>query len=215
MGKPSTGKGRRTIKRRRQQRRILIACEGAKEVQYFRHMSKRLGGTVVLRPVHDWSAPEHVLNLALSKRRDDQAAARASGDPADVYDEVWMVVDVDQHPKLLQTLGVAEKEGIACALSNPCFEVWLILHYTDCRAPLTGPQEAKDLWVKLAGKRRPVPQEFATLNGHFTDALNRADQVLARHERDGTPRHQRNPSTEVGLLLRQAVGDPRLLNQDL
>ncbi len=45
------------------------------------------------------------------------------------YDAVWCVFDVDQHPKIKEALSLAAKNGISVALSNPCFEFWLVLHF--------------------------------------------------------------------------------------
>ncbi|CRK52624.1 hypothetical protein RHCRD62_40511 [Rhodococcus sp. RD6.2] len=40
-------------------------------------------------------------------------------------------------------LRTALREGIRVAFSNPCFEVWPILHLSDHRAAITSPQHAK------------------------------------------------------------------------
>ena len=37
--------------------------------------------------------------------------------------------DVDQHPKMKDALAFAEKHQIKVALSNPCFEFWILLHF--------------------------------------------------------------------------------------
>ncbi|MDR1512993.1 MAG: RloB family protein, partial [Propionibacteriaceae bacterium] len=139
--------------------------------------------------------------LAVRERDADRAAARESGDPADVYDGVWMVVDVDEHAHLVRALRDADRAGVSSAVSGPCFEVWLILHLDDRRAAFTTPKAVKDHWAKLSGPTRNLPQQFAQGDGHVADAIDRAAALLAAHDRERTPRHQRNPSTEVGLLL--------------
>ncbi|MDR1264024.1 MAG: RloB family protein [Propionibacteriaceae bacterium] len=202
MGRSPTDAGRRQPRHRPQRRRFLIACEGDKEVAYFKWLGKRLGGSVVLKPVHRWPAPEHVLDLALRERDADRRAARDSGDPGDVYDGVWIVVDVDEHAHLVQALADADKAGVSSAVSGPCFEIWLILHERDLNAALSRPTLAKNLWASIAGHPHTTQQEFDRLAGHLSDATARADALLARHTRDQTPRHERNPSTEVGLLVR-------------
>lgn len=206
MERSSTGAGRRKPKRRSQRRRFLIACEGDKEVAYFKWLSKRLGGNVVLKPVQRWPAPEHVLDLALRERDADRRSAKESGDPEDVYDGVWMVVDVDEYAHLAQALADADKAGVSGAVSGPCFEVWLILHEEDCNAAFNSAKAVKDRWAGIAGRPRTLQQEFDHVAGHLSDAITRADALLTRHARDGIPRHKRNPSTEVGLLVR-AIAD--------
>ncbi|MCL2489591.1 MAG: RloB family protein [Propionibacteriaceae bacterium] len=205
MGRSPTGGGRRKIKRREQRHRFLIACEGEKEVAYFKWLSKRLGGAVFLKPIKKWAAPERVLNLAVSERSADQQAAQESGDADDVYDDVWIVVDVDEYAHLPQALIEADRAGIKSAVSGPCFEVWLILHLADHQAAFNNAKAAKENWAKLVGPTRIVQQEFERTEGYLATAATRADALLDRHARDGTPRHKRNPSSEVGLLIRSVA----------
>ena len=44
------------------------------------------------------------------------------------FDELWCVFDVDQHPNLSHAINDAQQSGIEVAVSNPCFELWLVLH---------------------------------------------------------------------------------------
>lgn len=205
MSRSPIGSGRRKPQRRHQRRRFLIACEGQKEVAYFKWLSKRLSGNIVLKPVQRKSAPEHVLDLAIHERDSDRQAARESGDPDDTYDGVWIVVDVDEHAHLNQTLVKAGKVGIDSAVSGPCFEVWLILHCEDRRAAYTAPKAVKDHWGNIVGSGRTTQQELDHLDGHLADAMTRAAALLTQHASDGLSRDRRNPSTEVGLLVRVIV----------
>jgi hypothetical protein len=53
-------------------------------------------------------------------------------------DEVWCVFDVDEHPKLAEARDQANANGIQLAVSNPCFELWLLLHFQEHRAHAGG-----------------------------------------------------------------------------
>ena len=44
------------------------------------------------------------------------------------FDEIWCVFDVDQHPHLQQAVNNAGQSAIEVAVSNPCIEIWLVLH---------------------------------------------------------------------------------------
>ncbi|MDR1386927.1 MAG: RloB family protein [Propionibacteriaceae bacterium] len=205
MGRSPTGGGRRVPEQSPQRRRYLIVCEGAKEVAYFKWLSSQLGGKVRLDAVSDHSDPERVLALALSRREADRRAARAAKDSKDVYNDVWIVVDVDQHAHLEKALAEAERQNVKSAVSVPCFEVWLILHLDDRRAAFASPQAVKAHWAKLIG---PVTQaqEFDRLSAHQATAVSSARALLDRHRGDGVPRTRRNPSTEVGQLV-TAIAD--------
>ena len=47
----------------------------------------------------------------------------------------WVVFDRDAHPSFVQAINEAETQGISIAYSNPCFELWVLLHYRDDDGP--------------------------------------------------------------------------------
>lgn len=60
--------------------------------------------------------------LKRAKQEEDQNLA---------FDSVWCVFDVDNHPKLDEAKLMAGANDIDLAISNPCFELWLLLHFRD------------------------------------------------------------------------------------
>ncbi|WP_218577203.1 RloB family protein [Phytohabitans rumicis] len=76
------------------------------------------------------SAPLALVRMAVA------AKDRADREEGEV-DEVWCVFDVEwptNHSGLVEALELARKHGIEVAVSNPCFELWLVLHFRDHRA---------------------------------------------------------------------------------
>ncbi len=75
------------------------------------------------------SAPQHLVNNA--------ERAIAEYGPLMPQDELWLVFEVDKHSgsnrieQIHSALHIAESQGWIVALSNPCFEVWLLLHLAD------------------------------------------------------------------------------------
>lgn len=71
-----------------------------------------------------------------------KAEAVAKGQPAGADDEVWLVFDVDRHSgsnrltQVIQSSQEAFRRGWNVAVSNPCFEVWLLLHTSNDLATL-------------------------------------------------------------------------------
>ncbi len=111
---------------------FVIACEGARtEIDYFQGVrdlihSPRLKIEILERPassVGDSSA-RHVLNYLLERKK---TIGTKDGD------QFWMVIDRDpQSLKIAMLTDVftqADQAGCKIALSNPCFEIWLILHF--------------------------------------------------------------------------------------
>ena len=48
-------------------------------------------------------------------------------------DELWVMIDVDRWNKstLQEIAKEARQKGYRLAISNPCFELWLLLHFRD------------------------------------------------------------------------------------
>lgn len=116
----------------RDARLYFLIVEGAKtEPTYFyaleannlipRHRVKLR----VYSPDGNASAPAYLIG---------KAEEVAKGQPAGTDDEMWLVFDVDRHSgstrltQVIQASQDASQRGWGVAISNPCFEVWLLLH---------------------------------------------------------------------------------------
>lgn len=69
---------------------------------------------------------------------------------ASFWDQVWAVVDKDKHHDFESSIKKCQNVGIGAAYSNPCFELWLILHDCELDMPLTH-HEAQ----RICRERRP------------------------------------------------------------
>jgi hypothetical protein len=50
-------------------------------------------------------------------------------------DQVWVVFDRDEHHNVPEAIALCERSRVGVAYSNPCFELWLILHIQDFDRP--------------------------------------------------------------------------------
>jgi hypothetical protein len=112
---------------------VRLLTEGRRtEVEYFAKWAVEFRGrvTVDFDPFHGapMSLVERAVTLVEQKRR---AVRRGSGDAP--FDDIWCVFDRDEHPYVPEATALAERHGIGVALSNPCFELWLVLHARDLR----------------------------------------------------------------------------------
>jgi len=112
---------------------ILIVCEDAVTApEYFfglRECHERLRVEV---EIHGGSGvPKSVVERA--KELSTQAMAWSRSDQGDesAYDQVWCVFDRDEHPHVPDAFQMAEANGIQVAFANPCFELWLLLHFRE------------------------------------------------------------------------------------
>lgn len=125
-------------------------------------------------------APDEVVSEA-ARRRDEQG-----------FDEAWAVCDVDEFDIRKASSRAAEVD-VTLILSNPCFEVWLLLHREDCTAFLENPKKARD---RL---RKYVPY-FDKTNLRFEDFRDGIDSAVRRAKsRGGAASH--NPSSDMWQLV--------------
>ena len=124
--KPARGKPRNP------KRRFLLVCEGEKtERQYFLGFVKKFRSAVVEVVVHPHQgAPVTLVELAQKEQREAKRRAKSENDANLLFEEVWCVFDVDVHERIPEALDTARQSSICCAVSNPCFELWLLLHFT-------------------------------------------------------------------------------------
>lgn len=155
--------------RRNERSRLLIVTEGENtEVQYFEGLVQYLRSSGTVRGVRYKGVgkdPLRVLRAAVDLNRRDP----------DGFDEVWVVVDVDDHATLEQALAEGGRLGVPVVVSNPCFEIWLVWHYEDCAAH----QDAKQVLGKL-GKYghvgKSIPNSFP-YDAHGRAAERAGDSV--------------------------------------
>lgn len=110
----------------RDARLIIIATEGNKtEPHYFNAIATYYRNSKVhvevLERKSTASAPEHVIT-ELDKFRREYSLNE--------HDELWLVIDLDGwgSGKLSEVSTQCEQKNYGFAVSNPCFEVWLLLH---------------------------------------------------------------------------------------
>jgi hypothetical protein len=65
--------------------------------------------------------------------------------------ELWLAIDVDRWPEaaLSNVAADCRRDGVNLAVSNPCFELWLALHFDK---PLPDPVTSETLCAHLAAE---------------------------------------------------------------
>jgi hypothetical protein len=196
---PNRGLTRRHRPRERK-KRYLICCEGeVTEQEYFDDLRVELRNGLLVLKVRGESRvdPLGLVQLAVAERAKAAAAARRARDENLAFDEVWCVVDVDQHARLPQARDLARREGVELAVSNPCFELWALLHFVDHRSHLASAQARRLLRAHLPTYDKRL--DCTALRAGRAVASARARQLDDQAERNGTP--GTNPTTGVRRLV--------------
>ena len=137
----------------RDARLIVIASEGKDtERIYFKALAKeytnpRVHVHILKRSEAEQnnSSPEHVLKQLNDYK--EQYALEAD-------DELWLVIDKDRWTEAMLSrvaTECAQDDYMHMALSNPCIELWLLLHLVD--ATLLTPEE-EQLWIENRRKSK-------------------------------------------------------------
>lgn len=193
------GAPQRKITSRAKRLSLQAFTEGeATEVIYLTHWN-RLYRNVTLVHV----SPFHGDPLSLvreacdQKKRDLPEAKRGRGD---AYDQYWCAFDVNSHQRIPEALDMAAANGVEIALTNPCIELWFVLHLEEQTAELdrfAAQKRAKELLG--CGKRLTAPA-LAVLEANHDAAVNRAKANTIRHLGNGLE-ELANPASSMWRLV--------------
>lgn len=186
---------------------ILVFAEGRQtEPLYFTHWYRACRDRVIVKIArHQETTPVDLVRRAIRQRSADLVEARHG--QGDAYDQYWCVFDVDEHPGLEQALALAAGHDIHVAVSSPCFELWLILHF-EYRAGYLDSAAAERLAAAYLGCGKVLtPAALAKLADGYDVARQRARLLGRKHVADGSGAHA-NPSTAVWRLVDEIQGPP-------
>lgn len=205
---------RRGAKPRRVRPVILIVTEGEKsEPKYFAHFRTRQSN-VEIRVVPNTRNGGKTDYASLIRRA--VKIGREDGLSQSLGDSIWIVADGDvnyqtndavsrKNAALSEARQKAAKEALSLILSNPCFEVWYLLHlrYTTAHLP---DYDAVKKALEQAGVRDYEKQDdlYERLASHTSEAVERAKRLERHHTENGFSLPlgvDANPFTEVYRLV--------------
>ena len=196
------------LKRRKAQldprRRFILFLEGGKtEPAYFDALERACRGALIDIESHPGvGVPYTIAEKAVERARKLGLAPRSRRrkDSFEDRDQVWAVFDRDEHPRFNEAVELCRNHGVGVGRSNPCFELWLILHERDYDRPNDRHAVQAELRrlrpeYEIGGAKTP---DCDDLIRRVEDAERRCDEQLRRREEEGSPFG--NPSTTVGQL---------------
>lgn len=220
MGRDNTPKERqrRQLERKRNQRasydRILIVSEGSKtEPNYFgeiRVVHRLHTANVVVRPSELGTAPIQVVQYAKELFEGGDRHRRIQ---SRAFEQVFAVFDRDDHDSYFDALRMAElldgklrndaRQSIRfrAIASVPSFELWLLLHYEDIRAPLHRDEVMRRLKQYIPGYNKGAANAFATTRNQLDVAVQRAEALASRFTALTVP----EPFTAIADLVKLLI----------
>ena len=191
---------------REQKQRFIIFCEGEKtEPTYFHALRVFCSNALIAietipRVGVPFTIAQSAVCCAQSLGLIDRK--RKNLDSFEERDEVWAVFDRDIHPNFNQAVRLCEENRVGVGRSNPCFEIWLILHIEDYNKPDDRhaiQAHLKKLRPEYDWKGAKTP-DCSDLIKRVEIAERRAETLLRRRSEERNPYGR--PSTTVGRLTR-------------
>jgi len=158
---------------------FFVFCEGETEIAYVKYLRSLYRVPIQIIPR---KSDSNISGKYIDNCRKDYVTTE--------NDKTFLMFDLDVDGMLERLQGIRDA---VLLVSNPCIELWFLLHYEDCKSELSTNDCLKRLVshsVKYA-KGKLTESEKQILSGHITDAIERARSLQI---------HQ-NPSTTVYRLV--------------
>lgn len=174
--------------------RVLLVCGAEKtESAYFKGLRTWLAtSSIDIKIVERSKSPDQVVEYAR-----DHCGHRD-------FDQTWCIVDVDHYEvdggKVTSADVIARAVGIELAVSNPCFEYWLLLHHAEGNA-------AFPHCDAVVGRLRSSLKSYDKTKLRFADFADGVQAAIERAKRrdPSGERYALNPSTAVWVLVEKLL----------
>lgn len=201
---------KRGIYSRKQRKIILIGSEGKNQTEkiYFSHFNQ-------IQKNYRINFSKGIHTDPVGVVRDLIKTIQSTYFDFDEGDIAFCLVDVDfglDRCKQLNTaIELAKKNNIDIYFSNPCFEIWFLLHFRYSTKPYSSNEElVNDLKQYIHGYRKSS-DIFENLYSKTTIAIRYAKKLENYHYSCNNDKYKRIPSTEVYKPIEKLLNDTFLI----
>lgn len=200
---------RRRAGSRKENKFIFIVSEGeCTEPNYFKkiNIELRYSGVTIKTPRFPETDPLSLVHRAINIKKKPKECNISLKEG----DEIYCAYDVDENldEDLEAAERLAEANGIKILLSNPCFEIWILLHFE--QTSRTYQRDELYLQVKKYIKNFEKCLEiYPLIKGQQNFAIENAERLNNIHEENEISLSCRacNPSTQVFRLIKHINKD--------
>lgn len=151
---------------------ILIICEGQKtEVSYFNSLKEHLRLTNLHIHSSKRSDPSHIIKYAKRQKQD--------------FRTIFCVFDND-HNKNIGGVLSRIRSPLQAIVSKPCFEYWILLHFTYTNKPFGGESPCNELIkqsLKTYLQKYSKDYDFSEVVEKYKTALENAKKSKTEYEK--------------------------------
>jgi hypothetical protein len=193
--------GQKDLKRRGRfrtpNRIVLIITNGEKtEPIYFKNFKKSDSSIKIEIRKESGTDPITLIKFAM-RIRDNYDA-----------DRIYCVYDVDSSSdaQLTDAKNMATKNGMKTCISNPCFEIWYLLHFENCTSLFTSYEDLERKLLNYMPDYKKNTNIYDKLKPLQQAAIANAKRLIEYHESEGNLSLKRcNPSTQVFELVEYLI----------
>ncbi|AQY02052.1 hypothetical protein B2G67_11645 [Microbacterium foliorum] len=171
---------------------VFVVCGGVEtEPQYIDYLKMALG----LKNVH--------IRLSKLGKSPVEVVRRAIGTREDADEIVWALVDVDDFGSgVAEAVELGRQNGVQVAVSNPCFELWLVWHFEKLGGHLNqGQVQARAAKLELTYGKDHKSIHIDKLRDRYEHASAQAKRMRKYHAENETACPDDCPSTNVDLFV--------------
>jgi hypothetical protein len=174
---------------------VLVLCEDSKSGKHYLENARRHFRIQV--------------NINHCRRTDPLGIVQEAISQERKYDRIYCAIDCDRHCSFDEALRLAAScEKVHIIASYPCFEYWLLLHFRYTRRPYVAAGNLSPADVLLRDLRREdgltgyeKGSKITPFSALLGEPLSLARQRAPRALREALSSNERNPSTELHLLI--------------
>jgi len=185
---------------------IYIFCEGKNtEPVYINDFTKEHGNPSLVNIEVEGARgdPSALLRVAKQKKKELDKAKKKNSELSKAF-EVWILFDRDEHHHVPDTINNARESAIKVGFSNPCFEIWPILHiqsHTRADHRHTLQKLLSDLMPNYDHDNEAII-DYKQIHNDYNAAKKRATKLPIKHKAEGIDKiSEMNPFTNVHILL--------------
>lgn len=172
----------------------LMVCEGETEVDYFCELARNLRVHVHICK-GEGTDPRSIFNTAKRKAKGDGVK----------YDAIFCVFDRDNdYSSFLEAIELCKAKKFIPIVSNPCFELWLFLHFQIRESGFGNPQQ-----MLKALKKFPEFYKYNKDGVHAFNSTYHLIEVACKHaaflasKQENDPKE--DPFTNIHLLIKRLL----------
>ncbi|MBH8567124.1 RloB domain-containing protein [Nostoc sp. CENA67] len=193
--------------------KILIACEGSKtEPIYFKSIRNDLRSPtlkIIVLENQGRTDPRSIIERLIEERSQLRENQQWNS-----KDTAWAVFDGDEHieksfENWQSAINRAKSQKIQLAITNPCFELWYLIHFQDHFAEITRDRLRNLLERHIPNYEKSMCLYPNPLKPLTKQAIQRADKIGVQIQRNELDEHS-NPCCSqlpelVSLLLKEEL----------